>query len=1046
MISGLSEKRFEDIFCQGLTDSGYTELKSEQYIKEWSIYVDELILFLEATQKDAWEKFKKSCLDSTNIKINGILTPTEIYKRKLANLLNESVDNYGMLETLRKGIRDKNDKTKKHFELSYLIEPSTQLSKSNNNYHKNRLAFCRQFRYSLTNNNSIDLVIILNGIPLIAFELKNQLTGQNVQDAVEQFKNDRDPDEYCFLFNKRFIVYFAMDIDEVYMATKLAGKNTHFIPFNQGSNGAGADGLKGNPKTVSGYNTEYMWIEILQKHTLFNLLQKYTQIIEENKIVFPRYHQYDVVNKLMIASSLTGYKFLLQHSPGSGKSYSIAWLAYRLADMAMFDRVIVITNRKILNSQLVKTILSLGHDLQSVTDIQEDKDSKYLKGVLNGGKVTDKSGNTKIDNGKIVITTIQKFLAIYKDIESAKGKKFAVIIDEVHNGYTGKSEQTMKNSLTDIEQTYSELTDEQKEEISKFEEFEDTVLSHGVAKNLNIYAFTATPTNRVMRSYGNLVGTQYVPFHVYSMNQAIDEGFILSTIDNIYFHNIDSSVTKTTKGNPTINLSQLNKRLQRQYLIDDINIAVKSERIITKFRENIRPELNGQGKAMVVCESRMQALKMFIGIKKYARENGIQDVNVLLAFSGTLKPTNAEVSHKELCRYIQGTKADNQCKTAQEFIEVSHGDLNKGIDGSNIGDQNKIKQEFKRKEYGLLIVADMFLVGFDEPYLVGMFVDKTLSGVVLVQALSRLNRCLKIGDMEKDKVYVYDYVNKAEDYTKAFEPYQYTTRLVKNEVDNLAELLTVIYKYKLFDTVIANVYFTLICKENKSYDKQISDILNAINDKFNKLSQRDKFGFQTSIRSYTNEYFWKIGNEIMLDIDIHALGHLCDALEKRLKSSDVSEADKANLNRLIDVNKVILTENEKTSIAIGEYTPRKEASLRKTESMEELHKKALDDMIDKFNKKLVSSLGQDITKLEELCVEHPTLNGCVGGDVPEKQFERKFKEVFGSIISNNQRSLSAGFNKKIIQGRSSDYKLFMSEMSRHVYNVLKNKKDYRNYL
>lgn len=459
-----SEKRFErDIESFLISpEGGYTQFCGQDADGNWvhnrqhdvakCIYMDVLCEFIEKTQPKEWAKY---------VKYYGANASEKLYHR-----LETTISNQGLLYVLRNGIEDMGCKLK----VCYFKPESENSSLAAERYEANILGCTRQFRYSTANTNTIDMVLSVNGIPVVALELKNQLTGQDYHCAIKQFKDDRSSKEFAFRLNHRFLVYFAVDLYEAWMTTQLADGNTHFLPFNQGSNGAGVTGGAGNPRNPSGYDTSYLWEEVLQRDSMLDLIHRFisfvkekeevvkngvTKMVTREKMIFPRYHQYDVIKKIMADVKVNGVgnNYLIQHSAGSGKSNSIAWIAYRLASVhdadnkGLFDSVIVVTNRVVLDGQLQDTINSFEHQVGLVEAIDDKKNSRSLAEAIN-------------DKKRIIICTIQKFLFAKKDMEKFRGRKFAVIIDEAHQGQNGESAKTLRRSLIDIGAAIKEYAEE----------------------------------------------------------------------------------------------------------------------------------------------------------------------------------------------------------------------------------------------------------------------------------------------------------------------------------------------------------------------------------------------------------------------------------------------------------------------------------------------------------------------------------------------------------------------------------------------------------
>ena len=544
------EKRFEDDIERFLLGhGGYIKGNMASYNTEKAIDIESLITFIKASQPKQWERYIRNYKEDAENKL---------YKR-----LNEEIENNGLIHVLRNGINDRGVKLYvAYFKPESSLNPDTVKL-----YNDNILTCTRQFTYSTENHNTIDMVLSLNGIPLVALELKNQITGQSVENAKTQYMYDRNPKELVFQFNKRILVYFAVDLYEVWMTTKLDGKNTFFLPFNQGSNGAGNVGGAGNPENKEGYATSYLWEEVLIKDKLMDIIQRYIHLEVKTKtsvvngkekkettkrIIFPRYHQLDVVTKLVADVKLngSGENYLIQHSAGSGKSNSIAWLAYRLSSIhksdntPIFTSVIVVVDRTVLDRQLQDTISSFDHQDGLVVAIGEGKSSKDLRDAINDGK-------------KIIITTLQKFPVIYEEIDDNKGKSFAIIVDEAHSSQTGNSARKLKSALADTEEAlkeYAEIEGKAEQEIVDDEDkLVNELLSHGRHKNLSFFAFTATPKQKTLEMFGrkNIEGN-YEPYHVYSMRQAIEEGFILDVLKNYMTYKNCYKIASNTPDNPDV--------------------------------------------------------------------------------------------------------------------------------------------------------------------------------------------------------------------------------------------------------------------------------------------------------------------------------------------------------------------------------------------------------------------------------------------------------------------------------------------------------------
>ena len=512
-VTDTTEKRFEsDIESFFLSEAGgYTKCE-DTYDPKLGLYPDTLIRFIQDTQPKAWQRF---------VNMNAV-DPV----RKFCVAFNNACDMDGVLDVLRHGFKHRGVA----FRVCYFMPESTLNELDAENYKKNILHCIRQWHYSAANKNSVDMILAVNGIPVFAFELKNQFTGQSVENAKHQWRTDRDSREICFQFNKRILAYFCVDLNQAWMTTKLAGDKTYFLPFNQGSNGAGNDGGKGNPANPNGYPNDYLWKNVFQADSMMDIIQKFISL-QGDKLIFPRFHQLDVVRKLIadVKKNGAGHNYLIQHSAGSGKSNSIAWTAYRLASLhdennkAIFSSVIVVTDRTVLDAQLQATISSFDHTLGSVETIGEGKNSQNLKQALNDGV-------------RIIVTTLQKFPVIYEEVDSADGRNFAIICDEAHSSQTGSSAQKLKTALADLREVlkeYAEIEGISEDKVDPQDKLVKELISHGKHKNLSFFAFTATPKDTTLEMFGEQQNDgSFHPFHIYSMHQAIEEGFILDVLQN----------------------------------------------------------------------------------------------------------------------------------------------------------------------------------------------------------------------------------------------------------------------------------------------------------------------------------------------------------------------------------------------------------------------------------------------------------------------------------------------------------------------------------
>lgn len=802
------------------TDAGYRfgfQYDDDVLAENYALDIELLCDFVKRTQPVAWALFEKRCKSDP--------------VRKFYKAFQNAVDMEGLVNVLRHGFKHRGQE----FKVVY-FKPETGLNKlSLANYEQNVCQCIRQWHYSPRNNNSVDMMLAVNGIPLVAIELKDQLKGQTIENAIAQWMTDRDPHEEAFQFNRRILTYFAVDLYKVAMSTRLLGSKTIFLPFNQGSNGPGVDGGAGNPQNPNGgYVTAYLWENVLQKDKFLDILQKFISYQKETKriilpdgkirtdvtekIIFPRYHQLDVVRKLVAHTKENGpgHNYLIQHSAGSGKSNSIAWTAYRLASLhdaenrAIFNSVIIVTDRKILDSQLQETINGFDHTLGSVVLIDEKKSSKDLLKAVQDGK-------------RIIVTTLQKFPVIYDLVGDNAGKSFAVIVDEAHSSQTGESAMKLKMALADTTEAlaeYAELEGKAESELdSENDKFLQELIAAGKHKNLSFYAFIATPKDKTLEIFGEeWPDGSFHPFHVYSMRQAIEEGFIMDVLANYTTYKTCYKVAKNTPDNPEVPASKAMKLIRRYTELHPYNIAQKAALIVETFREVTQKAIGGKGKMMVVTSSRLAAVRYFHEVDKYIKNEGYDNLQVMIAFSGTV--TDPDVPNSEYSENTMNFDEDGNRVTESQTKSVFH-------------DQGDI-----------LIVAEKYQTGFDEPLLHTMIIDKKLRDVKAVQTISRLNRICP-GKLD---TYVLDFVNTAEDIQEAFQAF-YTETSLESEinVDLIYSAQKKLREYKVYsdediETVISIYLDPNNNKKNNSLQGKITNALLPIADRYNNnLDQQQRY-------------------------------------------------------------------------------------------------------------------------------------------------------------------------------------------------------------
>ena len=733
-----TEKGFETLIVNWLVDqNGYEQGTNDDYSKEYAVDETRLFRFLNDTQPREMAKLGVNNSDQK--------------KRQFLNRLSGEIAKRGIIDVLRNGV-----KAYPADLIMFYFTPTENNEKSKQMFEKNIFSVTRQLRYSIDASKlALDLCLFINGLPVVTIELKNHFTGQSTADAVEQYKEDRDPRDTLFSF-KRCMVHFAVDDQTVMFCTKLAGKGSWFLPFNKGYN----DGA-GNPPNPNGIMTDYLWKDILTKWKLSRIIENYAQVVVDEdpdtkkktvKQIWPRYHQLDCVEKLLtdVKQNGVGKRYLIQHSAGSGKSNSIAWLAHQLIGLEqdghpMIDSVIVITDRRILDKQIRDTIKQFMQVKNTVVWAQHSRD---LKKAIQDGK-------------RIIITTVEKFPYISQEIgQEHINNHFAIIIDEAHSGQSGRNSANMNLALSGMSSD-NEMDNEDK--------INAIVEGRKLVKTASYFAFTATPKNKTEEVFGTPYEAdgeiKHRPFHVYTMKQAIQEGFILDVLKN--YTAIDSwyKIAKKVEDDPMFDKKRAQKKLRSFVEGNPDVIAKKAAMMVDHFHEQIiaKKKLNGKSRAMVVTASIPRCIETYCAINKCLVDRH-SPYKAIIAFSGE-------------CKY-----------NGQEPALTSAG-LNGFPDA-------KIPKEFKKDPYRLLVVADMFQTGFDEPLLQTMYVDKPLYDIAAVQTLSRLNRAAP----GKDEVYVLDFANKTSTIQDAFSKF-YRTTILSGETDpnKLYDLITLMESYQMYD-------------------------------------------------------------------------------------------------------------------------------------------------------------------------------------------------------------------------------------------------------
>ncbi|MGO1372393.1 MAG: type I restriction endonuclease subunit R, partial [Senegalia sp. (in: firmicutes)] len=735
-----------------------------------------------------------------------------------------------------------------HLDLAYFKPPTTLNPDQFELYKKNILSVIEELNY--IDEKRIDLVLFLNGLPIITMELKNPFTGQDYKNAISQYKKDRNSKELLFRFKERSIVNFALDTDQVYMATKLAQGKTYFLPFNKGN-----DGGAGNPEVFGKMKTYYLWEEVLRKDSLLEILEKFIYInkVEDIKVngdvslketvIFPRYHQLNCVREILdhVRKKGTGNKYLVQHSAGSGKTNSITWLTHRLASIhdeqneVIFNGVIVVTDRTVLDEQLQSSIYQLEHKLGLVAKI--DKDSSQLKDELEKGT-------------KIIISTIQKFPYILDELSGTKDKRYAIVIDEAHSSTSGKNMMALKESLS-LEEAADLAIKEERQIVDTEDKINNELERFVDDSNISFFAFTATPKGTTLKLFGEKQDDgKYYPFHIYSMRQAIEEGFILDVLKNYMTYKMYYKVGKHIEDDPTFDKAKAAKSIARFVSIHPHNIYQKTEVMIEHFRNSTRKKIGGQAKAMLVTSSRKHAVRYKLAFDKYIKEKGYSNLKTLVAFSGKVK---------------------------DEYMdeELSESKMNDGLKESNV------PKEFDKDESKVLIVADKYQTGFDQPKLHTMYVDKKLSGVRAVQTLSRLNRIYP----GKEDTFILDFANDPEDIKEAFLPF-YKTTVLDNDIEP-NEIYT-IYN-EIFDKQVINkedvikfVDLIYTKKESKNAKALMENYVNNTSNRIDEFSREEKIEIRSLFKKFISLYNLIIQIAPFIDSELHRLSIYLRYLIKKI--------------------------------------------------------------------------------------------------------------------------------------------------------------------
>ncbi|WP_270966864.1 type I restriction endonuclease subunit R [Campylobacter upsaliensis] len=927
-MTNYTEKDLERFIESALLENGYIKRESKDYDKSLCMDKELFERFLQSTQAKALQELEKR-----NIKEQALL-------KRVASQISEK----GILKALQSHIEIMGVTIK----LAYPKPNSSANPQALENYNKNIFSITRQLYFSEKNNKSLDMVIFLNGLPLITMELKNPFTGQNVYNAIEQYKKDRDPRESIF---KQSVVHFALDSDLIYMSTKLEGIQTKFLPFNRGlNNGSGAIGLEcggGNPAVKDKMKTSYFWEELLQKDTLSKLLFDFT-IKNSKGVIFPRFHQFDVVSRLLkdVKEKGVGQRYLIQHSAGSGKSNSIAWLAHNLVSLhriendkekEVFDSILVVTDRRVLDRQIQENVKSFTQDKNLVEAITEG--SRQLKAALEEGK-------------KIIVTTIQKFPYIADEITHLQNKSFAIIIDEAHSSQSGKNAEEMGKAI-------SNKDDKETGEMDLEEELIKIIENKKFQKNASYFAFTATPKPKTLEMFGSACEIngekKFIPFHLYSMKQAIEEGFILDVLKGyIAYASYYKIVSKND--NREYDKKKANAKLKAYVTNHIATIEKKATIMIEHFFQNICKKIGEKAKAMIVTSSRENAVKYYLFFKKYLQKNH-PEYQALVAFSGD-KEINGE-----------------------SYSEV-------GLNGFS---EAMLKDEFKKDNYRFLIVAEKYQTGFDEPLLHTMYVDKRLEGISAVQTLSRLNRICQ----NKEDTCVLDFVNTHEEIGKSFSTFYGQTYLKEpTNIDNIYTLKSELFDYGIYTQDELNSFIEAIRKEQD--ENKIHSKLDNMIKEYNAKSDDEKTEFYTKAKVYLREYAFLAQILPFNDIELEKLSILLKMLIAKIVPPRTEDLAKGILNN-VDLNSIRIILESKKDISLssnGELSPAEADD----SSKKEVELERLSNIVREFNTKFGSvdfgtneKIAKELMDLKDDIAKEQTFRDSLGD---EQNARRLFADIF----------------------------------------------------
>lgn len=898
------EIRFEEAIEAHLLANGWAKGLVTNYDAKRALDVGELFAFIAATQAKSWARL---VLNHGGDEVRA--------REKFLDRLTKQIDLKGTIEVLRRGIDD----TGVHIDVAYFRPASGITPELVTQYLANRVTITRQLPYAPGIHKTLDCAMFINGLPVATAELKNPLTGQTIENAKTQYRVDRDSRD-PFL-SRRAIVHFAVDPDEVAMTTKLENGSTVFLPFNRGR-----DHGKGNPTNANGYATSYLWEEVWQRDNWLDLFSRFvTKVVEtdddsgktETKILFPRFHQWDAVRNL-VAHALAngpGQNYLVQHSAGSGKSNTIAWTAYRLAtlhdagDARVFDQVIVVTDRRILDKQLQDTVMQFERKQGMVAVI--DKDSAQLAAAIRSPMT------------RIVVTTIQKFPVVMKELRDQQKARYAVIVDEAHSSQTGKTATALKvvlgaGSLAALDAATS--IDAADEVANDGEDFVVDLAARGRQPNISFFAFTATPKHKTLELFGTKrADGNLEPFHLYSMRQAIEEDFIVDVLKNYSTYKTYWKIARTISDDPELDASRAASEIAKVVTLDPHNLDERAKIIAEHFRQVTSKKIGGRAKAMVVTGSRVHAVLQKQALDRYISAQGYKRMHTLIAFSGTVT--------------INGV----------DYTEA----------GMNAFAMTLLPKHFKSDAYQILVVAEKYQTGFDQPLLHTMYVDKKLENVKAVQTLSRLNRKYP----GKEETFVLDFVNRTEDIQEAFRAFYETTITEPTDPNLLYMRRDEVEDHDVIRDVDVEAFLKVLTGESSGAHALLYAHLDPARDRWRALPAEEREAFRGALDAYVRLYSFLAQVVPFASRELETLYLYGSSLIKRLdrrESAGLDVGEEVELTHL----RTEFTGLHDLSLSKGEEVTLPGFTGEGTGPLESPKKAKLSEIIDSLNSKFGLGLGQ----------------------------------------------------------------------------------------